>query len=142
MTTLLVTRKEVTVYYLTSHRCTSFASYKGEYHEARVQNIYRQMFAAAVQYSQDIYNTVTGACYMVNTLKLWTDSRTIPCSLGRQGFRPAPYSCQITVALKLIINLSAALEGLCDWQSGAEACSCRGRGIAESTFCLSGRVWK
>lgn len=43
-------------------------------------------------------------------------------TLAGHGFRAAPYSCRGAVDVKLIINLSPALEGLCDWQSFAEAC--------------------
>lgn len=46
----------------------------------------------------------------------------MPCALAGHGFRAAPYSCRGAIDVKLIINLSPALEGLCDWQSFAEAC--------------------
>lgn len=65
----------------------------------------------------------------------WTDSRTVPCSLGRYGSRAAPYLCRSAVAVTLIVNLSPVPERVRDWQSGAE-----GRRITESTEsrCSSG----
>ncbi len=83
---------------------------KGENSGGQLLNIYRQMFQG---------------CLVTRDLTETPDCRvrtTTPCTVARQGFRAAPYSCWSALAVKLIINLCPALEGLGDWQSCAEAC--------------------
>lgn len=72
---------------------------KTENSEGQQQNIYRQMFSAAVQHSQDVL-------LHTNVLKHQSccSVRIIPGAFARHGFRAAPYSCWRIVAVKLIIH--------------------------------------